>query len=232
MNDLVVSHDDPKKMDEFRKVVEKSMEEDSEEEISIFSHFHPEPNYEEEEVEDVFPRPDKKSVMPAWWNWRVANWGTKWTESYLEVMEDKGNTMHLSFQTAWSPPRGVIEKMVEQGFSTEFWYMEQGNDFWGYEVDGKEIHYGSPSDYFVDAWGNTYSEWSKLPEGAPGRGKKFTKSFERRINFETDETETTFYDTWEIEWTEDGAKSKEKALKLGIPEQIWNKCALGFCRGG
>ena len=48
MNDLVISHDDPKKMDEFRKVVEKSMEEDSEEEIRIFSHFHPEPNYEEE----------------------------------------------------------------------------------------------------------------------------------------------------------------------------------------
>ena len=122
-------------------------------------------------------------------------------ESYLEVMEDKGNTMHLSFQTAWSPPRGVIEKMVEQGFSTEFWYMEQGNDFWGYEVDGKEIHYASPSDYFVDAWGNTYSERMVRCSRRYGEERNLRNPLKGRINFETDETETTFYDTWEIEWT-------------------------------
>ena len=57
INDLVVSHDDPKKMDEFRKVVEKSMDDDSRLEDSICSHFYPEPNYEEVEV---------KSGIEAW----------------------------------------------------------------------------------------------------------------------------------------------------------------------
>lgn len=178
INDLVVSHDDPNKMDELRKVVEKSVKNDSGAD-SICSHFYPEPNYEEEEVEDAFPQLGKPSIMPDWWNWRVVNWGTKWEESDLEVLEDEGNTMHLSFMTAWSPPRGIVQKMVEQGFSTEFWYMEQGNDFWGYELDGEEIHGGCPSDFLLD-----------------------------------------------------GEPSKEKGLKLGISEEIWNKCALGEIRGG
>lgn len=233
INDLVVSHDDPKKMDEFRKVVEKSKEEDSGVEDSIFAHFYPEPNYEEEEVEDAFPRPDKKSVMPDWWNWRVANWGTKWSERDLEVVDvELDGEIHLSFMTAWSPPRGVVQKMVEQGFSTEFWYMEQGNDFWGYELDGEEIHVGSPSDYYLDAWGNSLEEWAKLPEGAPGKGKQIEKTRERRINFDSEETETVTYHIWEHDWWDTAEPSKKKALEIGISEEIWYKCALMETRGG
>ena len=59
----MVSHDDPKKMDEFLKIVEKSRKK-IREWRTTFAHFYPEPNYEEEEVEDAFPRPNKKSVMP------------------------------------------------------------------------------------------------------------------------------------------------------------------------
>lgn len=232
MNDLVVTHDDPKKMDEFRKVVEKSMEEESGVEDSIFAHFYPEPNYEEEEVEDAFPRPDKKSVMPDWWNWRVVNWGTKWSERWTEVRENEGNTMHLSFHTAWSPPSGVVQKMVEQGFSTELWYMEQGNDFWGYELDGEVIHEGSPSEYLVDDWGNSLQEWTELPEGAPGKGKKIEKTRERRINFDSEETETYTYHIWEHDFWDTAKPSKKKALEIGISEEIWEKCALEETRGG
>jgi len=239
INDLVVSHDDPKKMDEFRKVVEMSMDDDSGAGDSICSHFYPEPNYEEEEVEDVFPRPDKTFTMPNWWNWRVAHWGTKWSERSLEVIEDKkafwetgGNTMHLSFMTAWSPPRGVVQKMVEQGFSTEFWYMEQGSDYWGYHLDGEEIHFGSPTDYHLDAWGNSLEEWNELPEGAKGKGKKIEKTREQRIDFNSEETETITYHIWEHDWWETAKPSKKKGLELGISEEIWNKCALGEIRGG
>ena len=229
MNDLVISHDDPKKMGEFRKVVEKSMEEESGVEDSIFAHFYPEPNYEEEEV-------DKKSIMPAWWNWRVANWGTKCSEGYTEVRENEGNTMHLSFETAWSPPSGVIQKMVEQGFSTELWYMEQGFDFWGYELDGKVIHEGSPSEYLVDDWGNSLQEWTELPEGAKGKGKKIEKTREQRINFESEKLpfsmRTVTYHIWEHDWWDTAKPRKKKALELGISEEIWNKCALFETRGG
>lgn len=231
INDLVVSHDDPKKMDEFRKVVEKSLE-DSGTEDSICSHFYPEPDYEEEEVEDAFPLLDKKSVMPDWWNWRVVNWGSKWSESNLRVIEDEGNTMHLNFMSAWSPPQGVIQKIVEQGFSTEFWYMEQGNDYWGYHLDGEEIHSGSPTDYHLDAWGNSLEEWKKLPEGAKGKGKKIEKTREQRINFDSEETETYTYHIWEHDWWDTAKPSKKKGLELGISEEIWNKCALGEIRGG
>lgn len=49
-----------------------------------------------------------------WYDWNVENWGTKW-EIYDVVDWDWIEPTHLSyaFETAWSPPEPVIEKLAE-----------------------------------------------------------------------------------------------------------------------
>ena len=71
MNEIAIQGD----KSELKKFADKSKGK----ELSLET-YYPEPNYEEMEVDPVFPSPgeEKKSVMPDWWNWRVANWGTKW----------------------------------------------------------------------------------------------------------------------------------------------------------
>ena len=70
---------------------------------------------------DVCPLHGKKqnSSHPDWWyNWNVANWGTKW--NCAEVWHDRaddsvveGKTSY-NFDTAWSPASPVIEALAEK----------------------------------------------------------------------------------------------------------------------
>jgi hypothetical protein len=62
-----------------------------------------------------------------WYDWSVANWGTKWN-SYENYMGEDS----ISFQTAWSPPIPVIVKLAEK--TKKSWtlmYSEIGCDFCG-----------------------------------------------------------------------------------------------------
>ena len=47
--------------------------------------------------------------VPTWYEWRIANWGTKWN-SYSNFYE--GGSI-LNFQTAWSAPKAVLLKLSE-----------------------------------------------------------------------------------------------------------------------
>ena len=46
---------------------------------------------------------------PTWYDWCIANWGTKWNSYGYEYFEPKNNT--LEFFTAWGAPHPVIEKL-------------------------------------------------------------------------------------------------------------------------
>lgn len=46
-----------------------------------------------------------------WYNWSIANWGTKWQP---DVCVDFGDTWaSANFDTAWSPPEPIYNKLVE-----------------------------------------------------------------------------------------------------------------------
>ncbi len=47
----------------------------------------------------------------SWYEWCVANWGTKWNAYDFEKIEDEKNT--IKFSTAWSAPHPVIAKLAE-----------------------------------------------------------------------------------------------------------------------
>lgn len=58
--------------------------------------------------------------------------GTKWNAHEITTLII-GNLVWLNFQTAWSPPWPVIEKVAALVPSMEFWYIDEGRypNFWG-----------------------------------------------------------------------------------------------------
>jgi hypothetical protein len=83
-----------------------------------------------------------EGAMPAWYDWRVANWGTKWDVKDVNVSTGDG-WVSLSFLSAWSPPIEALEYWQAQDSKNRSYnlrYIEWGNGFCG-EADSRwEMH--------------------------------------------------------------------------------------------
>ncbi len=55
-----------------------------------------------------------------WYDWSVANWGTKWNAYGFDPNTDYSKEKELRFLTAWSAPHPVIEKLAEMFPSVKF----------------------------------------------------------------------------------------------------------------
>lgn len=75
-----------------------------------------------------------------WYDWKVANWGTKWDVGAEgnETVDLDGNTFGVGFCSAWSPPTSAYEKLAEMGFHIKAYYYEPGEGFCGRWEDGAE----------------------------------------------------------------------------------------------
>lgn len=70
-----------------------------------------------------------------WYNWCVDNWGTKWNVyDDVDVEIDSDNECIITFNTAWSPPRGIIEEYSKLCSDDEFDWEYENEDFDGYHV--------------------------------------------------------------------------------------------------
>ena len=93
----------------------------------------------------------KKYGYKNWYDWCVNNWGTKWNAGgdndamQVDFDEDVGNQGIALFQfdTAWAPPLGVLEKLMETHpeLSIECRYHEPGVGFFGVWTDGSDRCY-------------------------------------------------------------------------------------------
>ena len=93
----------------------------------------------------------KKYGYKNWYDWCVNNWGTKWNaggdndDMQVDYDEDVGNQGIALFQfdTAWAPPLGVLEKLMETHpeLSIECRYHEPGVGFFGVWTDGSDRCY-------------------------------------------------------------------------------------------
>ena len=93
----------------------------------------------------------KKYGYKNWYDWCVNNWGTKWNAGgdndamQVDYDEDVGNQGIALFQfdTAWAPPLGVLEKLMETHpeLSIECRYHEPGVGFFGVWTDGSDRCY-------------------------------------------------------------------------------------------
>lgn len=77
-----------------------------------------------------------------WYSWNIRNWGTKWdvavydNEEYsdTEIMDEGSGFIIYKFNTAWSPPFPVIQKLSKQypDLLVDLEYEEEGG--WGGEI--------------------------------------------------------------------------------------------------
>jgi len=84
------------------------------------------------------PRPQAEEEN--WYNWNIANWGTKWdVGDEYSISERDTNKIVLSFDSAWSPPLAAYGTLQEQGFKVTAFYYEPGLAFCGrFDEDGEE----------------------------------------------------------------------------------------------
>jgi hypothetical protein len=87
--------------------------------------------------------PEIEGEMPHWWNWRVANWGTKWEVSAEIVSHSVADGwINLAFDSAWAPPLEALyawEAADSKSRSFNIRYIEWGMAFCG-EADSHGIN--------------------------------------------------------------------------------------------
>jgi len=75
-----------------------------------------------------------------WYDWSIANWGTKWNSYGYQEGFDYSQTDCLSFQTAWAAPHPVIQKLSEMFPDVEFTHEWADEDI-GYNC-GRHKYFG------------------------------------------------------------------------------------------
>ena len=69
-----------------------------------------------------------------WYDWRLANWDTKWDAYDLTVEDEDPDQLEVTFNTAWSPPDAICHKIREDypDLSVSWFYDEPGCEIAGY----------------------------------------------------------------------------------------------------
>lgn len=77
-----------------------------------------------------------------WYDFCVNEWGTKWeVEAYNPVELEPNNRVTFGFDSAWAPPCGAMEYLVDAGYSVRLYYYEPGMCFCGVWEDGDDDFY-------------------------------------------------------------------------------------------
>ena len=77
-----------------------------------------------------------------WYDFCVAEWGTKWDiGADGNPAQDIPGGLMLSFESAWAPPVGAYEKLIEMGFEIRAMYYEPGMAFAGIWDNGDDDFY-------------------------------------------------------------------------------------------
>ena len=69
-----------------------------------------------------------------WYDWRIQNWDTKWDCYDVVVTDDDIEQVEIEFNTAWSPPEAICNKIREDypDVSVSWFYDEPGCEIAGY----------------------------------------------------------------------------------------------------
>jgi hypothetical protein len=103
----------------------------------------------------------------SWYNFNIANWGTKWDVSADNVEIVDANTLTAGFDSAWAPPTNAYEQLMELGFEIEAFYYEPGMAFVGKWADGVDEYYeysGEDSTTVREAIGEELDDYFGISE--------------------------------------------------------------------
>jgi hypothetical protein len=101
-----------------------------------------------------------------WYDFCVAEWGTKWEPRLDETMpfDLDGHVVTMWFDTAWAPPIGIYHALEAMGFDVEATYVEQGMGFIGYYKNGQDVC-EEMGQFYVETEQETYqNEFDPVPE--------------------------------------------------------------------
>jgi hypothetical protein len=108
--------------------------------------------------------PVPEDIGEGWYNFCVNNWGTKWDigadmgtdrEEYHGLKATRvDNQVNCSFDSAWAPPVGLYDKLVELGYDVKASYFEPGMSFCGIWDNGADnyVEYQSKDMIPVALW--------------------------------------------------------------------------------
>jgi hypothetical protein len=149
-NNVMISHADPEKIQALAEAVKAG---------KFCDHVCPVPESlkivagmvsdeaEQKKLEEDTARNLEVHGYGNWYDFCVGEWGTKWdVDSYegdnIEI--EDGNTIAFGFDSAWAPPIGIYEKLLDQGFEVCAQYNEPGMAYVGEWDNGDDnfIEYG------------------------------------------------------------------------------------------
>ena len=123
----------------------------------LFAEFHPCPQELLDTVAGSHGDADKQAELEKqekanierhghanWYDWCVANWGTKWdvnTNGDTAEVEDGELAVEIWFDTAWSPPIGFYQHMESLGFKVDAFYYEPGMGVCGRNTMNDDDYY-------------------------------------------------------------------------------------------
>lgn len=83
----------------------------------------------------IIPRPKVRD--DEWYEWNVANWGTKWgaKELFFDVSEGR-DEVTITFDTAWSPPTPIFDAIHELGLDVDANFEEHEGGYVGTYFNG------------------------------------------------------------------------------------------------
>ena len=82
-----------------------------------------------------------KHGYSSWYDFNIANWGTKWDVSADNVEIQDPNTLTAGFDSAWAPPTNAYERLVDLGFEVTAYYYEPGMGFVGKFDNGYDDYF-------------------------------------------------------------------------------------------
>ena len=162
-------------IDKIEKIINAD---DSHENTGLLNFFHPMPK----ELEGT-TSPSSASDKPQpkvdgfdnWYDWRNANWGTKWEvcEFYgvdRSYINDDESQITVGFSSAWAPPLEAYQRFLDKHpVILEARYYEPGCDFMGIWDNGDDTcyecsKYGSDDDFWKSGDGAILDESFNIVE--------------------------------------------------------------------
>lgn len=74
----------------------------------------------------------RKYGYSCWYEWRCANWGTKWNAKDPEFSIESPTSLRITFLTAYCPPLPILETLSAKFSFTHIEYSYEGDEgYWG-----------------------------------------------------------------------------------------------------
>jgi hypothetical protein len=123
---------------------------------------------------DLGPDERAKYGKDNWYDWCRYHWGTKWN-AYSSSLDMDNN--EILFDTAWTCPLGVLDKLAEMCYKHDVWFTgewadeDAGNNVGVFESDCDSDEYWFSYEYIESGSDEAYEIYAKVKDESNCFGK-------------------------------------------------------------